>query len=261
MFQSFYESPLQHPWLLLVAPSLFLTMLIYQCIVCQKTGPRSSAADDNADLGRSSHGNDTKTTAPLQTRFTALIAAFLCLTILDPLLTGPLISVFSVPEWAAKAIAIGFVILGDFRWFFFFELFANQELDRATISRQALARAIGFSFLVPVSQAIVLRIWPTVFENPRVVFLAYELLFVGLLLAFLKLYLPKFPAQKRAFNRGLLLYALSYYGLWVMADIIILMGKDAGYLLRVLPNQLYYSFFLPFVWWNAAKMNSRVRQK
>jgi hypothetical protein len=29
---------------------------------------------------------------------------------------------------------------------------------------------------------------------------------------------------------------------------------DAGWALRVLPNQLYYAFFVPFVWW---RMRSR----
>ena len=29
----------------------------------------------------------------------------------------------------------------------------------------------------------------------------------------------------------------------------ILAGSDLGWALRVIPNQLYYSFCVPFVWW------------
>lgn len=256
MFQSFYESPLQHPWLLLVAPSLFLTMLLHQRIVSRKTGSRSTAPHDNAHEVRSSHGNHTKNTERLRTSFTAPLIAFSCLTIADPLLTGPLVSLFAMSAGVSQALAITFVILGDFRWFFFFELFVERQTDRAVISPRALIRALACSFIVPVTQAIIVRVGSSTFENTRLVFLAYELLFFALLLVFLKFRVPTFLPQKRAFNRALVIYALAYYGLWVIADVIILMGFDVGFLLRVLPNQLYYSFFLPFVWWGADKMSN-----
>jgi hypothetical protein len=40
-----------------------------------------------------------------------------------------------------------------------------------------------------------------------------------------------------------------YYALWAAADVLILAGVDAGWLLRCVPNQLYYGFTVPFVWW------------
>jgi hypothetical protein len=40
----------------------------------------------------------------------------------------------------------------------------------------------------------------------------------------------------------------AYYGLWAAADVLILCGVDAGWPVRLVPNQLYYGFFVPFVW-------------
>jgi DNA polymerase-3 subunit chi len=37
------------------------------------------------------------------------------------------------------------------------------------------------------------------------------------------------------------------------ADVLILMGVDAGWGLRVIPNQLYYAFFVPFAVWRLAR--------
>ncbi len=40
-----------------------------------------------------------------------------------------------------------------------------------------------------------------------------------------------------------------YNGIWATSDLLILYGGlDAGWLLRVLPNQLYYSFWIPMVY-------------
>ena len=48
--------------------------------------------------------------------------------------------------------------------------------------------------------------------------------------------------------RRLLVYVAVYYGLWAASDELILYGGlDAGWGLRVLPNQLYYSFWIPVV--------------
>jgi hypothetical protein len=40
-----------------------------------------------------------------------------------------------------------------------------------------------------------------------------------------------------------------YYALWATADLLIRYGGiDAGWLLRALPNQLYYAFWIPFAY-------------
>ena len=58
------------------------------------------------------------------------------------------------------------------------------------------------------------------------------------------------PATTRGFLDFICLYAASYYLLWLTADLLILLGGfDAGWALRIVPNQLYYSFFVPLAWW------------
>jgi hypothetical protein len=44
-----------------------------------------------------------------------------------------------------------------------------------------------------------------------------------------------------------LAFAATYYALWAFADALILAGFDAGWALRMLPNQLYYALSVPFV--------------
>ncbi|MGH7856783.1 MAG: hypothetical protein ACREQY_05580, partial [Candidatus Binatia bacterium] len=48
--------------------------------------------------------------------------------------------------------------------------------------------------------------------------------------------------------RGALAYVALYYFLWAAADSMILAGVDAGWALRVIPNQIYYGFWVPFAY-------------
>jgi len=58
---------------------------------------------------------------------------------------------------------------------------------------------------------------------------------------------PDQPAL-RDFLRDALAYLALYYALWAGADVLIqIAGLDVGWLLRVVPNQLYYAFWIPFV--------------
>ena len=51
------------------------------------------------------------------------------------------------------------------------------------------------------------------------------------------------------FLRRVCAYVIAYYGLWASCDALWLATSlDVAWLLRVLPNQLYYAFFVPFVW-------------
>ena len=40
-------------------------------------------------------------------------------------------------------------------------------------------------------------------------------------------------------------YVAAYYSLWASADVLILFEVDAGWLVRCVPNQLYYAFTVP----------------
>jgi hypothetical protein len=91
---------------------------------------------------------------------------------------------------------------------------------------------------------------PELLQLARQKYLAYELVFFGLTLLWVKVVLPqKGVAEAEArFIRLVALPVLGFYGLWSLADILILRGVEAGYVLRIIPNLLYYCVFL---WWVA----------
>lgn len=210
MFQSFYESSFQHPWSLLVVPVAFLWWMRKQT-----------------------------------SGFAQVWRIYTVLAILDPLCAGPLAQALSPA--AAEAIAITFVVLGDLRWFYFYEFFERGV-------RRSLPVALGWALVVPVLQALLIRGFPGVFADTRAVFLAYELLFLFLVTSFLAFRRGAVSPHVGQFRRELCLYAMAYYGLWAIADVVILCGFDVGFLLRVVPNQLYYALFLPFCWHRATKL-------
>ena len=62
------------------------------------------------------------------------------------------------------------------------------------------------------------------------------------------------PAATSQGLKRILSFVASYYLLWATADVLILgWGLDLGWAVRMLPNQLYYAFFVPFVWWTLAR--------
>ncbi len=221
MFQAFYESPWQHPVLLLVVPLWFLAKLL-----------KYRGANRRSLL------------------------VFTWLTILDPLATGPISEALALPAEVAQLVGLFFVVLGDFRWFFFFE--AEASLTNTETPRWASVslRAFAWSLLVPILQGALIQSFPERFEDSRWVFLAYELLFLALAAGFLLGRLPR-KEPLRSFRKELCFYALGYYALWALSDVLILASIDGGYLLRVVPNQLYYSLFLPFVFFRARHWSSQ----
>lgn len=144
----------------------------------------------------------------------------------------------------ATPIAITFVLLGDFRYFVLLFRYAKGRFGAPE-----LARAVGFALLVPVLSAVVRAVIPSLAEPMRVTFLTYELMFFALALGLRFVLLPRLqaPANVLRFLRELTHFELAQYGLWALADIVILSGVDAGYLLRLVPNAMYYAFFLLFV--------------
>ena len=173
------------------------------------------------------------------------------LTILDPLVTGPLLAAVELPTGVSDKLMILFVILGDLRFFAVIEHFsgAPEQVGRL----RGWLQAIGWSLLVPVLQLGLITFFSAQFAEARYTYLAYELLFVALALIFRFVILPRrtMSEEVRLWLNAVCQYALVYYGLWATADVVILSGFDAGFGLRVIPNQLYYSFFLPFVFWKA----------
>lgn len=214
-WRDFYQSDLQGVYALIAVPALFL--------VARLVAPRR-VEDDTGRFVR------------------AWALVFAAETIVDPLATGPLLRVLGITGGVVADYAmIPFVLLGDFRVFLLLFFVGAPE---AGIVR-AVTRACGWTLVVPLTA------WSTTAAlraalgsvPPTTIWLVYEAAFAVLALA---LRARVVDGAARACRRAILAYVAAYYGLWATADVIILAGVDAGWALRVVPNQLYYAFWVPF---------------
>lgn len=209
-----YRGDAQGLYALLVVPMLFLVYLSF-------VGPRGAGAGAR--------------------RFIFVYCfVFTLETLLDPIATGVLVR--GAGPTATTAVGLLFVLLGDFRVFLLtFRCSGNFG------GRESVIRAAAFTPVVPliaygVNAALDAGIGPL---SGQVLWLTHELLFAALALWLLSRY------GNDPFLRRCLLFVVSYYALWASADVLILLGVDLGWLLRAVPNQLYYSFWTPFVWLTA----------
>ena len=220
-----YQSDLQSLYALIALPAVFL---LYAA-----TRGRERAA---------------RSTDP-QARFALLYSiAFAAGTIADPVAGGPLSRALGLSAAAQQNVMLGFVLLGD--WRVLLPVFALS----AGPGRRgpAFARSAALTLLVPIAAYLVdalLRLrWPAL--PGQVLWLVYELGFLALALGLRAVALPRLAAgatpRVRRVLRGLLAWAAAYYALWAAADMLILAGVDAGWGLRILPNQLYYALTVPF---------------
>jgi hypothetical protein len=146
---------------------------------------------------------------------------------------------------------LAFVLLGDWRVWLLVAVLALPRGRRVA----AVAGSAASTLVVPLSawgaDALLRARWP---ELPgQVLWLVYELGFVALALWVrargLARLAPGADARALACARAVLAYAVAYYALWAAADLLILGGRDLGWALRMLPNQLYYALLVPFAWW------------
>ena len=225
-FEDFYRSDLQGVYALLVVPALFLLWRL----AARRPG---GGADPSAASFVSTY-----------------CVVFALETIIDPLATRPLASALGGGA-AATALGLLFVLLGDFRVYLLLFHLASTGRDLAASTRRALV----FTPIVAVSAfAISWALGALLGElPPYVLYLSHELLFVGMMWLLWRRVLA--PARRHhpepvvRFLGAVAGYVAFYYALWASADVLILLGVDAGYALRVVPNQLYYAFYVPFVWW------------
>ena len=164
-----------------------------------------------------------------------------------------------------QPIAIAFVILGDYRYFVVIERSlrgAVTDLERPGLGPWTVwAVALGLAFIVPVASTVPQLALPHLFpaNDPyglHRIFIVYELMFLALALVMRFVVLPRrreaAAPELYAWAQRLTLFEIVQYGLWSLADAVILATHaDHGYLLRVVPNTLYYALFVPFVWWTA----------
>ena len=210
-WDAFYHGDLQGLWGLIVVPALFFLVRPWR-------RPRAAGAD------------------PRAAGFVCAWATFFALeTIADPVAILRL----GVPM-------LPFVLLGDFRVFLL--VLGVAEPDRPVAA--TIARAAGWTMVVPIVAWSTYRV-ALAKAGPldeQVLWLVYEVAFVALMLWWRHRRLPDRRPIALSYLRAVLAYVAVYYALWGIADVLILGGFDAGWGLRVLPNQLYYSFWVPVAW-------------
>ncbi|MGB5410501.1 MAG: hypothetical protein WBN09_03150 [Woeseiaceae bacterium] len=150
---------------------------------------------------------------------------------------------------AASFVPLAFVMIGDFRFFLFIES-AKPDGTVAT-SAGAWMRASAWTLLVPTGSQLVVFTFGS--NEPRILFVIYETLFVVLSIGLARVYLPR-RSRALLWTRRVTWFVMAYYALWAAADAVILTtGFDVGFLLRVLPNVLYYGGLVPTIAWAAPR--------
>lgn len=218
-FAELYASPVQHPGLLWFGALLGLVIALAR--------------------------------RPLSRQLKWFCIVLTVVSLFDAWLTANEILGFDATTSAPRWVPLIFVLLGDFRYFFFVE--SARPGGTLTITKRGLLRAFAWTAIVPIGSQVMMFLLRS--DQARVLYLVYELSFVALLCAFLFGYLPRF-AKAVHWTRLVTLFGVFYYGLWAFADAIILFtGADEGFLVRILPNLLYYGGFVPIVAWTAPHAN------
>jgi hypothetical protein len=222
-FEHFYASELQGTWAQLPVPLLFLVYLAL-------AGRDRAAASGRPDAG-----------------FVASYCALFALeTLLDPVIGGPVARGLGLSAVTQAVVMFGFVWLGDLR--------VTGLVFRLGGAPQPWLRGAVWATLAPAADltlyyGLLRSLWPQV--PGQVLWLVHETTFLALALWMRAALVPRLcapePAGHRRFLRRALAYVAVYYALWIASDVLILAGLDLGWALRLLPNQLYYAFWTPFV--------------
>ena len=188
-----------------------------------------------------------------------VFVAFYCLgwtleTLLDPIVGGPISRALGWADgFAGTVVMFLFVLLGDLRVFVLVFGLPSEDL-------RYLRRAAGFTLIVPIATGVLYGSATLLADpHPQVMWLIYELGFLAMALWLLRRWVPADVSPENAEVSGMLRAALGfvavYYALWASCDLLILAGVDEGWALRMLPNQLYYALWVPFVYvrWFATK--------
>jgi hypothetical protein len=223
-WRAFYESDLQGLYALLLVPSLWLAWRLAR--------GRPAAPGVHP---------------PAAAFVDAFALTFAVQTLLDPLATGPLAR--TLGGHAPRALGLAFVLLGDFRVFL---LVAHLAGARCALG-PALREAALLTPVVPLA-ALGAEKALSALAGPlpgQALWLLHETAFLGMV-AFLRRRViarrgASAPPALQAYLRAVTAYVAVYYGLWALSDALLLAGAEWAWGLRVLPNQLYYALFVPYV--------------
>jgi hypothetical protein len=179
--------------------------------------------------------------------------AFALETIADPIITGPGVRLLGLADHrAGAAVLVLFVLLGGFRVYFL--LFGVLAIADGRRWSSAVAIAALATLIVPLAAYTVTAVLRALGVGlvDHTFWLTYEWLFVAMALWLRGVLVPERIAERdaavRAYLNALLAYVALYYALWGAADALVqLGGVDAGWLIRIVPNQLYYALWVPLV--------------
>lgn len=173
-------------------------------------------------------------------------------TILDPFAGGPLVRWLGLGDGLGATIVMFlFVLLGDFRVYVL--IFGLDAVRAGRPLRGAVVEAALWTLIVPVVTAVVHRTLTAVYGAlpGQALWLIYEIGFLLLTLVVWRTVLVGRigDARMRGYFATVLVYVAVYYALWAAADVLILTtGADTAWALRMVPNQLYYGLYVPFVY-------------
>jgi hypothetical protein len=229
-WRQLYQSDLQAVWAVWLVPALFL---LHLARTWKRPGP--SVEPRAAEFMR------------------AYALVFALETMLDPFAGGPLLRWLGLADGAAATgVMVAFVLLGDFRVFLLVLFLATPE--PRGLPRVAGAAAL-WTLVVPlVAVAGEAGLRALAGDLPsQAIWLVYELAFLAMALVLRGLVVPARVAAERvhlrAYLRAVTAYVAAYYALWALADVLIMVGGfEVGWALRILPNQLYYAFYVPLVY-------------
>ncbi|HZR83790.1 MAG TPA: hypothetical protein VFD92_22025 [Candidatus Binatia bacterium] len=232
-FLELYRSDLVSVYAVWLLPALFLAWLL-----ATPTG-RAAARSPDADV-----------------RWVrAYCIAFAIETIVDPFATGPLVRRLGVADAPlGTAILLAFVLLGDFRVYLLVLRLARPARGTAA----AAGAAALWTLLVPVSAfAIDHALRAALGALPdQTIWLVYELCFLAVALWMRARAIERWAdpdCERQRQLESVAGYVALYYGLWAASDVLILaFGLDLGWALRIVPNQLYYAFYLPYAYFQVA---------
>lgn len=230
-WQAAYYSPLQSVYALIVVPIAFLAW-------------RAAAP-----------ANPTRACVPAAAPFVSgATLVFAVATILDPLSTGILAKQEGIEgTFAATLIMFFFVLLGDFRVLLLAIGVARPERRLG----ENLGWAAGVTLIVPIFAGLTYALLGFLVDDlhGQVLWMAYEAGFLGLCVALSRRWIPRSLGEDGAaiakidYLRALFGYSAAYYALWLGADVLIVAGDlDLGWAVRIVPNQLYYAFWVPFAY-------------
>lgn len=196
---------------------------------------------------------DTCGVSPAAARFVRGLTLFFAIeTMIDPIATGPLSKLeFLRASFLGTLIPFIFVLLGDLRVLLLAIGVARPERSL----RRNLAWALAASSIVPIfaGSGFTLARWLVPDLHGQTLWMFYEFGFFALCVALGRLWVSRSvqndPAVA-AFLRAIFGYSAAYYALWWMADVLIVIANlDLGWAIRMIPNQLYYAFWVPFAYW------------